>query len=227
VYKRISIFFLLIFIQCIYAQRIVKNENLFAFIGNKISVIEYDPNTDSEKVIGIEIDEETGDTLTVKRKSWVMDQAFNCKYSIEKNLLNKISQDTINFKAFDHYGRPQFEKFDNVILYLSKNQNKEYYHQKYIHDPVFKINGKWIGVLSFVFPNDNLELWKKFKTKKINKDNSIKWKLGFCDVNCQETYYPKPYFEINKGIVYPKRAFKIKDILAYRMMTTFKLQSID
>ena len=226
-YKRVLTIFLIILSNYIFAQQNVKSDNLFAFIGEKISVIEFDPNIDFEKIIGTEIDKETGDTLILKRKSWVMDEAFLCKYFVKKNLMNKLPKDTIEFIAYDHYGKPSFEKFETVILYLSKNKEENFIHQKYIYDPVFKINGKWFGVLSFVFPNDSLELWKKFKTKNINKENSIKWKLGFCDKKCQETYYPKPYFEIRNGYAYPKKAFKIDDILTYRKMTTFKVKSID
>ena len=211
----------------VFAQRNINSDNLFVFIGKKISVIEFDPNIDSEKIVGTEIDEENGETIIVRQKSWVMDEAFRCKYIVKKNLLNKLPKDTIEFNAYDHYGNPSFEKFENVILYLSKNKEGNFFHQKYIYDPVFEINGKWFGVLSFVFPNDNLELWKKIKTKNINKDNLIKWKLGFCDKKCQETYYPKPYFEIENGFAYPKKAFKINDILTYRKMTTFNVKSID
>ncbi|MDY3339519.1 hypothetical protein PG279_10080 [Riemerella anatipestifer] len=226
-FKGVSTFCLLILANFSFAQREVNIDNLFVFIGQKISVTEFDPNSNSEKIIGTEIDEETGDTLTISRKSYVMDEAYACKYTILKNLFNKISKDTVEFNAYDHYGRPNFENFENVILYLSKNENGKFFHQKYIYDPVFKINGKFYGVLSFIFPNDNLELWRKFKTKDINKDNSIKWKLGFCDKKCQETYYPKPYFEIKNGFAYPKKAFKIDDVLTYRKMTTFNLKSID
>ena len=217
----------LIFSNLYFSQRIIEDDNLYIFIGQKISINEFDPNINSEKITGTEIDEETGDTLTVKNKAWVMDNAFCCKYLIQKQIANKLPKKTVEFNAYDHYGRPSFEKYDNVIMYISKNKEGTFFHQKYIYDPVYKIKEKWVGVLSFVFPNDNLDLWKKFKTININQDNSIKTKLGFCDKKCQETYYPKPYFEVKNGFVYPKKAFQIEDIVNYRKMTTFKLSSID
>ena len=117
--------------------------NLYAFIGEKISVIEFDPNEKSERM---EIDSITGDTLIFK--SWVMDSGFKNKYKVIRNVYNELKTDTIEFLAYDHYGRPGFEKYKNVLLYLSYNKKKgNYYHQKYIFDPIEKNKkGIWNGV---------------------------------------------------------------------------------
>ncbi|MCQ9634772.1 hypothetical protein MP478_12095 [Chryseobacterium sp. WG14] len=53
-----------------------------------------------------------------------------------------------------------------------------------------------------------------------NQDDSMKINLGNCDKKCQEIYYPQPYFKIKSGFVYPKKAFEINDILAYRLITS-------
>ena len=37
--------------------------NLYAFVGEKISVIAFDPNENSNNIIEYEIDEETGDSI--------------------------------------------------------------------------------------------------------------------------------------------------------------------
>ncbi|EDM44180.1 hypothetical protein SCB49_04105 [unidentified eubacterium SCB49] len=116
--------------------------NLYAFIGKKISVSEFDPN---ENNIKIEIDSITGDTI--QRVSYVMDKGFRNKYSLVKNVFNDLKLDTIEFVAYDHYGRPGFENYKHVILYISLNKEKNlYYHQKYLFDPVEKTkNGTWKG----------------------------------------------------------------------------------
>jgi hypothetical protein len=117
--------------------------NLYAFIGEKISVIEFDPNVNSER---IEVDSITGDTLIFK--SWVMDSGFKCKYKVVRNVYNELKTDTVEFEAYDHYGRPAFENYENVLLYLSHNEEKnKYYHQKYIFDAIKKgKNGEWKGL---------------------------------------------------------------------------------
>jgi hypothetical protein len=117
--------------------------NLYAFIGEKISVIEFDPNENNER---IEIDSITGDTLI--HRSFVMDNGFKNKYKVIKNVYNEIKSDTVEFEAYDHYGRPGFENYKNVLLYLSYNEEEnKFYHQKYIFDPIEKDkNGNWRGL---------------------------------------------------------------------------------
>ena len=117
--------------------------NLYAFIGEKISVTEFDPNENNTR---IEIDSISGDTI--RRVSYVMDSGFKSKYKVVKNVFNDLKTDTIEFVAYDHYGRPGFENYKNVILYISLNKEKgNYYHQKYQFDPVEKTrNGTWKGL---------------------------------------------------------------------------------
>lgn len=117
--------------------------NLYAFIGEKISVIEFDPNENSER---IEVDSITGDTLIFK--SYSMDYGFKNKYKVIQNVYNELSTDTIEFVSYDHYGRPAYENFDYAIIYLSYSEEKGiFYHQKYIFDPIDKDkNGNWKGL---------------------------------------------------------------------------------
>src|SRR5690606_23900840 len=93
--------------------------NLFAFIGEKISIEEFDPN-ENNKVTKIEIDTITGDTSWVVTTSYCMDRAFNAKYKVVEPVFNKLPGDTVTFTVYDHYGRPDFENYNNVILYISK-----------------------------------------------------------------------------------------------------------
>lgn len=67
---------------------------------------------------------------------------------MEKPVFNKLQQDTINFLAFDHYGRPKFENYEYVLLYLSKSEkDNRLYHQKYQYDPVKRNEkGTWTGL---------------------------------------------------------------------------------
>ncbi len=76
-----------------------------------------------------------------------MDYGFKAKYSVKKNIFNTIQSDTVVFTVYDHYGRPNFENYDYVLLYLSKNDQGNYYHQKYQYNPI-KLRGKnkWSGL---------------------------------------------------------------------------------
>ncbi|NTS40414.1 hypothetical protein HRG84_05810 [Flavisolibacter sp. BT320] len=121
--------------------------NLYAFVGEKISVVRYDPNSDSNTPTSIEIDEATGDTITMRKRSFVMDNAFEARYKVLHAVYNDLRADTIVFMAFDHYGRPAFENHSTVLLYLSKSKDgSHYFHQKYQFDPLAKSKeGSWKG----------------------------------------------------------------------------------
>jgi hypothetical protein len=123
---------------------IFKNDsiNLYAFVGEKISVDYFDPN---EGNLFMKIDSITGDT--VYPSVYIMDNGFRNKYRLLKNIYNELEPGTIDFVSYDHYGRPEYEGYSHVILYLSLNaEDGIYYHQKYQFDPVEKTkDGTWKG----------------------------------------------------------------------------------
>ena len=118
--------------------------NLFAFIGRKISITEFDPKKKGLKE-KIEIDSITGDSII--RRSYTMDYAFNAKYIILKPVFNNLKADTVDFVVYDHYGRPGFENYETVLLYISKSKEGDFYfHQKYQYDELHKSSkGIWKG----------------------------------------------------------------------------------
>lgn len=116
--------------------------NLYAFIGQKISVEELERDSNAtEKFVGLNSD-------TVVQKVIYFDQGFTAKYKVERPVFNNLNQDTITFLVFDHYGRPKFENYEYVMLYLLKSEtDNKFYHQKYQYDPVKKNeNGIWSGL---------------------------------------------------------------------------------
>jgi hypothetical protein len=128
--------------------------NLFAFVGEKISIEEFYPNKNNSVKVYDPVEKDT-----ILRKKYVIDRAFRVKYKILKKIFNDLKTDTIEFVAYDHYGTPNFEKCKNVILYISKSTDDNYYfHQKYQYDVVYKDKtNKWFG-----YTNS-----KKSKKKKV------------------------------------------------------------
>lgn len=117
--------------------------NLYAFIGQKITVDEFDPN---QKNTVTQTDSVTGETYQLE--SYIMDLAFDCKYVVVSEVFNKLQKDTVEFEAYDHYGRPAFEDYDYVLLYLSiSDDSVSLFHQKYLFDPVKRSSkGIWTGL---------------------------------------------------------------------------------
>ena len=117
--------------------------NLFAFIGKKISVISFNPYTElKEKKV---FDSATG--KYIPRNLFVQDNVYKCRYEIIENVFNNPKIDTIEFFALDHYGIPSFEKYDTVLLYLTKSDDGEYFQVKYQFDKVKKNKkGQYYGL---------------------------------------------------------------------------------
>lgn len=100
-------------------------ENLIAFVGEKLSVEELPPNTNPNVLI--------------------MDSGFKARYRIKQIVYGHYDGDTIEFEAYDHYGRPPFEAFPHSLLFVSR-ENGKLYHQKYQFEPVFRnAAGEWVG----------------------------------------------------------------------------------
>ncbi|MEC5158626.1 hypothetical protein RCH13_002554 [Chryseobacterium sp. MP_3.2] len=141
--KRLLIQFLAIFflLGCTSKKKIVQskfyeeniNVNLYAFVGEKISVERFDPNKNNTKKIK---DPNSTDSIIIKE--YVMDYGFNSTYKILQNVYNSFETDTIVFKAYDHYGNPAFKNEKYVLLYVSKSANEGYYHVKYQFDSLKK-----------------------------------------------------------------------------------------
>src|SRR5688572_5983356 len=83
-----------------------KKNTLFVFVGEKVSVDEVPPDSNS------------------------MDAQFKAKYVILKRIYGMFVKDTIEFEVYDHYGRPGFSHYKNSLLFVSEYEGK-FYHEKY------------------------------------------------------------------------------------------------
>lgn len=198
--------------------------NLYAFIGEKISVVKFDPNADIEKrqTITKALDEETGDSVDVVHQRYIMDSGFRCTYKILKNIFNNLPNDTIEFVAYDHYGTPGFAEKDTVILYLSKNKKEGHlFHQKYQYDNVFKDEkGNY-----FSYPKFPGTHYTKYKDSingfKINLENE-KYNLQNLSKEIIKSNYPKEFYKIKGKTAFPIKGIYLDELLNYRLKSMFK-----
>jgi hypothetical protein len=101
-----------------------RNNKLFVFVGEKINItpIPSGPND--------------------------FDGGVKAKYLVLERIYGYYDKDTIEFEAFDHYGRFGFSDFKNSLLYISKD-SIGFYQEKYMYDPLFKTkDGRWAGPYS-------------------------------------------------------------------------------
>lgn len=201
-----------------------KNINLYAFVGKKISVTEFDPNENQEDVPTgkYEIDEETGDTFKIVKKSYVMDIAFKCRYKVVRQMFNYLKTDTVEFIAYDHYGTPGFAERDTVILYLSKSKDgSHYFHQKYQYDNVY-INKK--GHYDSYPKFNGSESPETFGNMTGFDKTFSEEKYDVSNLNSEgiKMYYPSQFYKIENNFAIPIKAIYLNRLINYRLFTTFK-----
>lgn len=196
--------------------------NLYAFIGEKISVEEFDPNINNE-ITGKEIDEETGDSVRVIKQHFVMDKAYRCKYKIVKNIFNNLPNDTIEFVAYDHYGKPAFSERDFAILYLSENKkDNHYFHQKYQYDGVFRDkDGNYYSYPKFRNTEDLNYAKENIKSFKANLKNE-KFNLTNLNSEVRKISYPEEFYAIKNNFAFPIKGLYLNELIHYRLKTSFK-----
>lgn len=196
--------------------------NLYAFIGEKISIEKFDPNINNEVRKKV-IDEETGDSINVVHTNFIMDNAFRCKYKIIKTIFNQLPVGTIEFLAYDHYGKPEFSENDTVILYLSKNKSdNHYFHQKYQYDDVFRDKeGNYYSYPKFRNKEDMNYAKQNIKGVKINFKKE-KFNVKNLNKDLIKIYYPRRFYKIKNGFAIPIRGFYLDELINYRLQTSFK-----
>jgi hypothetical protein len=104
----------------------VPSDNLIVFVGRKISVEEFEPETEEGYML--------------------MDLAFLARYEVVSVLRGEYGGENMEFEAYDHYGFPNFADYETVVLFVSQAENGRYYHQKYQYIPVYPTaSGTWAG----------------------------------------------------------------------------------
>ena len=75
--------------------------------------------------------------------SILMDEVFRARYQVLQVLCGDLAAPEVEFEVADHYGRPAFEAYPTVLLFLSR-EGKEWYHEKYQYFDVYEsTEGGW------------------------------------------------------------------------------------
>jgi hypothetical protein len=143
--------------------------NLYAFVGEKIAVVKYDPNNAADPNVPNIVDTVIGNS-NVKRSFLVLGHHFYATYKVMVNVFNDLKEDTVRFKTFDDQERPAFEKHRTVLLYIYKGDYvQSFYQQKGQFDELFKNDkGQWVGK-----NGESLEQLFDAKKKSVFKERGL------------------------------------------------------
>ncbi|QNA89949.1 hypothetical protein G4G28_18225 [Massilia sp. Dwa41.01b] len=117
--------------------------DVVAFVGEKISV-EVFPDTPEEIAARKAEDERVMKERGMQRVSMRLNTRLKAKYRVLKVVAGQHTQDTIEFIAVDHYGRPRFAEQNPVLLYVKKDGAGAYVHVRYPYSFVYPTrDGNW------------------------------------------------------------------------------------
>ncbi|MEO7984192.1 MAG: hypothetical protein ABI688_08935 [Bacteroidota bacterium] len=152
----------------------IKNERdnkLFVFVGEKIEITS--------------IPYSIGD----------FDKGAKARYKILQRVYGNYNQDTIEFEAYDHFGRFPFAEYNNTLLYVSEYEGK-LYQEKYMYDPLFKTkDGRWAGPYSDDYGHAG-NTYTKVKPEKIEFAEEVSFPASAKDENGKEYFFPFPHLII-------------------------------
>ena len=184
-----------------------KSHELYAFIGNKISV------------------ESSGYIYYCNIIS--MDSKYRAKYRVLENIYGDYPKDTINFISYDHSSIKKYSDFENVLIYVA-DYCGELTHVKYQYSPLYKTkDGKWASPYN---PYDYKNIDSKFKIKprKIEFEKPFEFNFNIENINQIQKRFPEPYCKISNGKVtvlygnYPDELFELKKHKALKEFGFFK-----
>ena len=212
--KKILYILLLIFIfqNSLVAQ--TKSANLYVFVGKKISIEQFYPDI-----------------------KFLMDRAYKAKYQILEEVYGHHSIDTIEFEVYDHYGIPQFSNYDYVVLYLSQDDDGNWFHQKYLYDEVYlTLDNKWAGPINSSDYDHPYNTNERPPAVELKFDKEIFYDLPIkeADDNMNEAefeewikqLYPSEFYEIKEGKAYMKKGYYVKDLFELKKEGYLKARKV-
>ncbi|HMR18675.1 MAG TPA: bacterial Ig-like domain-containing protein [Sphingobacterium sp.] len=242
--RKVFIFTLFLYPIFGFCQNVSTNETIF--IGEKISLERFIDSTFLSSVTTLN---EKGDTIShttyksqskgkyeiiVNNKgdtidnsgsvSGSLDSKYIARYKVLQTISGRLEADTVSFIVYDHYGTPDFAKYQNVLLFLVEygDEPNIFYHKKYAFTDVYKTkSGKWATpYLACLIKgiNSNQRLGKKIDIEPAImgfEEEVIYDKYRRGTTECSE--FPEPYFEkINEGLFKAVYGYCIDDLFGIK-----------
>lgn len=189
-------YFFLLSVICNKSYGQTKKDSLYVFVGEKIEVKEVSsPSvTDSFDIII-----ENG--VIDYRKSGIigMDSKFLARYKVRQVLYGNYVSDTIEFFAYDHYGTPEFSKYQTVLLFV-QDYNGRLVHQKYQFADVYKTkNGRWASSYKTDDYRHEFNNSTDIKPEKIDFINKVTYDINGHGKQYIKEWFPSAYYKIKAG----------------------------
>jgi hypothetical protein len=153
-----------------------------------------------------------------------MDSRFKARYKIVQQVYGDFSKDTISFTVFDHYGRPAFSKYENVLLFVSEYCG-ELYHEKYQYFELYKtVDGRWASP-GDPYRYDNYHR-KNIQAQCIEFADSVWFDVSRMHPLTIQREFPAPYYKIEGQKAIPLMGCYIEDLVRVKKEGVLKARKI-
>ena len=155
-----------------------RGENLLAFVCQKISLTQQAPPRCDNCIL--------------------MDAYYVAGYRVLETVFGEYRGGAIRFDVYDHYGAPAFSAYDTVLLFVSRQPDGSWKHEKYLFHPLHKgADGQWYGCgdpyAGTAHPHRTVQ------ARPVQFAAPVSFPLDELSPNKIKRLYPAGYFEIRDG----------------------------
>lgn len=154
-----------------------------------------------------------------------MDSAFRATYAIRQIVFGDFKAATIAFDAYDHYGRPAFERYKFALLFVSLVDGV-YYQQKYQFFPVFQLgSGEWAGC-GDPYQYEPRVHRGKLVARKLTYGADAFFEISDLSSRDLAARYPAPYYEIKQGKAFCRMGNTVQELFEVKKNGVLKARGL-
>jgi len=153
------------------------------------------------------------------------DSKFDAEYQVVENIYGKLPNDIVKFVVFDHNGRPEFGKFETVLLFISKYCG-ELFHQKYQFYALYKTEDNRLASPYNTFDYSRLDSTSTIKPEIIKFKEQVEIDVKNTSQEYIEKWYPAPFYKIENGKAIAVYGNYVPELLELKKQTVLKERKI-
>jgi hypothetical protein len=181
---------------------------LLAFVGEKVSVEEFDPAR--------------GPAAT-EPEATEPDMAFRAQYRVVDVVHGLAPGEVVEFEAYDPNGRPDFEPHRHVLLFLTKDGDR-WVHLKHQFYPVFRTtSGAWAGCGS---PYRYSGETRTVAPRPLDFGKDAHFDLAGLGREDIAALYPRPYFRTIGGKAYCRQGNTVEELFQVKQQGVLRARGL-
>lgn len=179
-------------------------ERLLAFIGNKVELTEQAHPACPDCMI--------------------LDSHYVATYRILATVSGNYRGEQITFDVFDHYGKPAFSNYENVLLFVSAREDGTWVHEKYQFHALYQAtDGQWYGCGD---PYGTATATRTVHARPVQFLEPVSFPLDDMSNKEIQRKYPTGYFEIRNKRAYCVKGTSVTDLFQATKETVLKARGI-